>query len=148
MKKYLDLILLGVAAFFSLLMFVFMALPAFVLKSGNLTIKSESLYECMGDSALIVVAFILGILVFLAAACLCALLVLKKLDKVPAPHFIAIGVGVLALVAAILFFIVPSNLTDESQYARIGAGSLLSGLFLLFAAFAACGFGALKLLKK
>jgi len=148
MKKYLDLILLGVAAFFSLLVFVWMALPACVLKTGNVSITSDSLYQCMGDSAVIVVAFILGILAFLAAAGLCALLALGKLNKVPAPHFIAMGVGVLALVAAILFFIVPSNLTDGSQYARLGAGSLLSGLFLLFAAFAACGYGVLKLLKK
>lgn len=145
MKKYLDYILLGVAALFSLLMFVFMALPAFVLKSGNLTVKSDSLYECMGDSALIVIAFILGILVFLAAACLCVCLALGKLNKIPAPHFIAMGVGVLALVAAILFFVVPGSLWEGSN---IGAGSLLSGLFLLFAAFAACGYGALKLLKK
>lgn len=145
MKKYLDYILLGCATLLSGLMLAFMALPAFVLKGGNVTIKSDSLYQCMGDSGLIVAAFILGILVFLAAACLCVCLVLGKLDKVPAPHFIAMGVGVLALVTGILFFVVPSNLWDGSN---IGAGSLLCGLFMIFAALASCAYGALKLLKK
>lgn len=145
MKKYLDYALLGAATLFSLLMFVFMALPAFVLKGGNVTVKSDSLYACMGDSALIVVAFILGILVFLVVCCLCVALVLGMLKKVPHPELIALGAAVLALVAGILFFIVPGQLWDGS---KIGAGSLLCGLFLLFAACSAGCFGTLKVLKK
>lgn len=147
MKKYLDLILLGVATLFSLLIFVWMALPAFALRSGNFVLESDSLYGCMDDKGLIVVAFIFMILVFLVAACLCTLALLKFLGKskleVPYAHFIALGGALFALIACVLYFVVPSTFD-----ANMAAGSLLCGLFSMFAACGLGCFGALKLLKK
>ena len=148
MKKFLDLVLFGAATLFSLLIFVFMALPAFVLKSGSISVSSDSLYECM-EKGVVVVAFIFMILVFLVAACLCTLALLKQLGtckfELPYPHFIALGAALLALVACVLYFVVPAVLWDGSN---IGAGSLLCALMALFAALSLGCFGALKLMKK
>ena len=69
MKKYLDLILLGVAAFFSLLVFVWMALPG--LKE-TLFDTTTNVYNLLDEGAGMVIAFVFMILVFLVSACLCA----------------------------------------------------------------------------
>ena len=146
MKKYLDYILLGAATLFSGLNFAFMALPACALRSGNFVLESDSLYGCMGDSGLIVVAFILILLAFLIALCLCTLTLLKGLKvtkfELPYANIIALGGAVLALVAAIMYFVVPSSFD-----ASMAAGSLLCGLFSLFAACSLGAFVALKLVK-
>ena len=146
MKKYLDLCLLGAATLFSALIFAFMALPAATLKGGNIVIKSDSLYKCL-DEGLVVVSFIFMILALLVAACLCAVALLKTLNKskaeVPYAQFIALGAALLALVACILYFVFPGA-NDLSM----GAGSVLCALCAMFTAFALGAYGALKLLKK
>lgn len=154
MKKYLDLILLGVATLFSLLVFVWMALPALVGDLGILGTGTTNGYKAMEDAGGLVVAFIFMILVFLVAACLCTLALLKSLGKskleVPFAHFIALGAAVLALVAMILFFLTEPICCDGStyDYITLGAGSVLNAISALLAACGLGCFGALKLLKK
>ena len=154
MKKYLDLILLGVAAFFSLMVFVWMALPALVGESVLFGTNAVNGYKAMGEAGGVVVAFIFMILVFLVAACLCTLALLKFLGKskleVPYAHFIALGAAVLALVAMILFFLVEPMYFDGDTFenVKLGAGAVLCAISALFAACGLGCFGALKLLKK
>ena len=78
MKKFLNLIVLGCSELFALLNFAFLAGAAVVVKSGNLVIKSGSLYEALGDYTGTLIAFILFLLAFLAGAFLLCLVVLKK----------------------------------------------------------------------
>ena len=154
MKKYLDLILLGVAAFFSLLVFVWMALPALVGDYGFLGSGTVNGYRVIENAGGVGVAFIFMIIVFLVAACLCTLALLKFLGKskfeLPFAHFIALGAAVLALVAMILFFLVePMYLDGEtSEYVSLGAGAVLCAISALLSAAGLGVFGALKLLKK
>ena len=152
MKKYLDLILLGVAAFFSLLVFVWMALPAVVVNLlGKSTVNG---YRIIEDAGGVGVAFIFMIIVFLVAACLCTLALLKFLGKskfeLPFAHFIALGAAVLALVAMVLFFLVEPMYFDGSTYdnVKLGAGAVLCAISALLSAAGLGCFGALKLLKK
>ena len=148
MKKYLDYILLGCAALFSVLILVWMALPALVANFlGESTVNG---YKVMEEAGGYVVAFIFMILVFLVAGCLCALVALKKLDKVPFAHFIALGAALLALVAMILFFLAEPMYFDgeTSEYVKLGAGAVLCAISALFAACGLGCYGALKLLKK
>lgn len=147
MKKYLDLILLGVAAFFSLLVFVWMALPG--LKE-TLFDTTTNVYNLLDEGAGMVIAFVFMILVFLVSACLCAAALLGKLDKVPFAHFIALGTALFALVAMILFFLTESivNGGNTSEYIKLGAGAVLCAISGLVAACGLCCFGVSKLLKK
>ena len=151
MKKYLDYILLGVAALFSLLIFVWMALPALKETLFDTTING---YKAMEEAGGLVVAFIFMILVFLVAACLCTLALLKFLGKskfeLPFAHFIALGAAVLALVAMVLFFLVEPMYFDGSTYdnVKLGAGAVLCAISALLSAAGLGCFGALKLLKK
>ena len=106
------------------------------------------------DLILLGVAFIFMIIVFLVAACLCTLALLKFLGKskfeLPFAHFIALGAAVLALVAMVLFFLVEPMYFDGSTYdnVKLGAGAVLCAISALLSAAGLGVFGALKLLKK
>ena len=98
----------------------------------------------MGDSAGTLIAFILFLLAFLAGAFLLCLVVLKK--EFEFDFAIAFCAGLLLLVAGILFFCSVSLVGYGNS---LGAGSVLCGLFSIFAALGFCFYGCLagKLIK-
>ena len=143
MKKYLNLIVLGGSLLFTVLIFAFMAGAAVVVKSGNLLIKSDSVYAALGDSTGTLIAFILFLLAFLAGAALLCLAVLKK--DVKFDFAIAFCAGLLLLVAGILFFCGVSFIGGNG----LGAGSVFCGIFAILGALGFCFYGCLvgKLIK-
>lgn len=152
MKKNLDVILLGVAAFFGLMIFVFMALPG--LKAELIGTSTISVYKCMSDGAgVVTVGFIFMIVTFLVAAALLTFKLLAQFGKakieIPCEQWIALGVAVLAFVAFIMFWFVESSLYDgsTSEYIKLGAGSVLCALSSLFAAAGLGLFGFFKIKK-
>lgn len=151
MKKYLDVLLLGVATFFGAMIFVFMALPGLV---GNLTGFTYSLYSLLDDAGGLVVAFIFMILAFLVAACLLTFKLLAKFGKtkieIPFAEFICLGAALLAFVAFILFWFVESMVRNgsTSDLEKLGVGAVLCAISSLFVACGLCCYGLKKFLKK
>ena len=143
MKKFLNLIVLGASLLFAALIFVFMALPAVVAKSGNFVIKGDSIYAYLGESGGTLAAFILFLVAFLAGCCLCVLLLMKK--KFQYDYLLAFLASLLLLVAGVLFFCGVSFIGGNA----LGAGSVLSGIFAILGALCFCCYGALegKLIK-
>lgn len=148
MKKNLELILLGVAAFFGAMIFVFMALPGLVESilgvSGTINV-----YNLLDDAGGIVVAFIFDILAFLVAAGLLALTLLGK-NKVPFAEFICLGAALLAFVAFILFWFTETMYLNgnTSDVYKLGVGAVLCAISSLFVACGLCCYGLKKFLKK
>ena len=151
MKKYLDVLLLGVAAFFGVMIFVFMALPGLVESLFGTTI---SVYKAMSEAGGIVVAFIFMILAFLVAACLLTFKLLAKFGKakieIPFAEYICLCAGLLAFVAFILFWFIESMYFNgsTSDAVSLGAGTVLCALSSLFTACGLCCYGVMKVLKK
>ena len=147
MKKYLNLILLAVPAFFSLMVFVWMALPFLKETLFDNTVNG---YKIMEEAGGIVVAFIFMILVLLISGCILALTCLKMDKKLSFLHFVALAGAILALIAMILFFLTETIYYDgeTSKYVKLSAGAILSAVSALLS-FASLGlYGTLKLLKK
>ncbi len=146
MKKNLELILLGVAAFFGAMIFVFMALPGLVETIFGTT---TNVYNLLDDAGGIVVAFIFDILAFLVAAGLLTLTFLGK-NKVPFAEFICLGAALLAFVAFILFWFTESMALDgnTSEAIKLGVGAVLCAISSLFVACGLCCYGLKKFLKK
>lgn len=146
MKKNLELILLGVAAFFGAMIFVFMALPGLVETIFGTT---TNVYNLLDDAGGIVVAFIFDILAFLVAAGLLTLTLLGK-NKVPFAEFICLGAALLAFVAFILFWFTESMALDgnTSEAIKLGVGAVLCAISSLFVACGLCCYGLKKFLKK
>lgn len=151
MKKYLDVLLLGVAAFFGVMIFVFMALPGLVESLFGTTI---SVYKAMSEAGGIVVAFIFMILAFLVAACLLTFKLLAKFGKakieIPFAEYICLCAGLLAFVAFILFWFIESMYYDGNTLdaIKLGVGSVLCAISSLFTACGLCCYGVMKVLKK
>lgn len=154
MKKYLDVLLLGVAAFFGVMIFVFMALPGIVGNFGILGTSSINVYKSMEEAGGIVVAFIFMILAFLVAACLLTFKLLAKFGKakveIPFAEFICLGAALLAFVAFILYWFIETMYFDgsTSDAFTLGVGTVLCALSGLFVAASLGGYGLLKVLKK
>ena len=141
MKKYLDVLLLGVAAFFGVMIFVFMALPGLV---ETLFGTTTNVYNLLDDAGGIVVAFIFDILAFLVAACLLTFKLLAKFGKtkieIPFAEFICLGAALLAFVAFILFWFTESMALDgnTSEAIKLGVGAVLCAISSLFVACGLC----------
>ena len=151
MKKNLEFILLGVAAFFGVMIFVFMALPGLV---ETLFGSTTSVYKTMSEAGGIVVAFIFMILAFLVAACLLTFKLLAKFGKtkieIPFAEFICLGVALLAFVAFILFWFIETMYFDGNTLdaVKLGVGTVLCALSSLFVAASLGCYGVMKVLKK
>ena len=151
MKKYLDVLLLGVAAFFGVMIFVFMALPGLV---GSLFGSTASVYGLLDDAGGLVVAFIFMIIAFLVAACLLTFKLLAKFGKakieIPFAEYICLCAGLLAFVAFILFWFTESMVGNgsTSDLVKLGVVSVLCALTSLFTACGLCCYGVMKVLKK
>ena len=143
MKKHLNLLVLCGSLLFAVLNFAFLAGAAVVAKSGSIVIKSDSVYACLGDATGTLIAFILFLLGFLAAAALLVLALMKK--NIKFDLIIAFCAGLFLLVAGVLFFCGVSFIGGNG----LGAGSVLCGIFSILAALGMCFYGALagKLIK-
>nr|MCR5422905.1 hypothetical protein [Bacilli bacterium] len=101
MKKYLNLICLGGAAFFLLLNFAFMALTG---ASADVIIGTAkaSIYDMFENSAILVIAMVFVIIALLAIAF--ALLVEFKVFDFKFAGFVLLGAALFALLAGIFYF--------------------------------------------
>ena len=142
MKKYLNLICLGGAAFFLLLNFAFMALTG---ASADVIIGTAkaSIYDMFENSAILVIAMVFVIIALLAIAF--ALLVEFKVFDFKFAGFVLLGAALFALLAGIFYF---CACTGDFDGWSLGIGAVLCGL-LSFLAAAGAGFvGCMKVLKK
>ena len=148
MKKLLDNILLCIASFFGVLLFIFMALP--VLK-GNISGGTVSTYGFLDDGGFLV-AFLFTIISFLVSIFLFLVAMLSSLGKkkmdVPFKEYIALGVALLSLVAFILFLAVPASKMDDYGLISMGAGAILCAISSFIVSASLCYFGLVKVLKK
>ena len=142
MKKYLNTICLGCAAFFLLLNFAFMALPgATVTIFGSK--GTVSIYKMFENSAILVIAMVFVIIALLAIVF--ALLVEFKLFDFKFAGFVLLGAALFALLAGIFYF---CACTGDYDGCDLGIGAVLCGLLSIFAAFGAGFVGCMKVLKK
>lgn len=156
-KKYFEYLLLGGAAFFLLLNFALMAAPGTKVIYGN-NQQVYSVYEWIGGingqvsgDAAAIIGLILTIVLIVCAAGLAAIKFLGiKIDFL---KWIVLGVAVLALVAAIMFFCVKASCDSDykqlcGEYLHLGAGAVFCGIFSLIAAGAFGAYAAKLLLNK
>ena len=142
MKKYLNTICLGCAAFFLLLNFAFMALPgATVTIFGSK--GTVSIYKMFENSAILVIAMVFVIIALLAIVF--ALLVEFKLFDFKFAGFVLLGAALFALLAGIFYF---CACTGDYDGCDLGIGAVLCGLLSIFAAGGAGFVGRMKVLKK
>lgn len=142
MKKYLNLICVGGAAFFLLLNFAFMALPgATVTLFGSK--GTVSIYEMFEHSGILVVAMVFVIIALCAIAF--ALLVEFKVVDFKFAGFVLLGAALFALLAGIFYF---CACTGDYDGCDLGIGAVLCGLLSFFAAGGAGFVGCMKVLKK
>ncbi len=146
MKKFLDEILLGCAAFFAVLTLILMNAPGLTASAFGLTAKS-SVYDLLsvnGDATVgLIFALIFVILVLVASACLLVLKLLKiKFDFAGIAAFAA---AVLSLVAGILYFST-KGLVGASG-ASLGVGAVFCAIFSLINAGVLGFYGFTKLQK-
>lgn len=142
MKKYLNLICLGGAAFFLLLNFAFMALTgAYVTLLGSKV--TETVYGMLENSAILVIAMVFVIIALLSIAF--ALLVEFKVVDFKFAGFVLLGAALFALLAGIFYF---CACTGDYDGATLGIGAVLCGLLSIFAAAGAGFVGCMKVLKK
>lgn len=142
MKKYLNTICLGCAAFFLLLNFAFMALPgATVTIFGSK--GTVSIYKMFENSAILVIAMVFVIIALLAIVF--ALLVEFKLFDFKFAGFVLLGAALFALLAGIFYF---CACTGDYDGCDLGIGAVLCGLLSIFAAGGAGFVGCMKVLKK
>ena len=142
MKKYLNTICLGCAAFFLLLNFAFMALPgATVTIFGSK--GTVSIYKMFENSAILVIAMVFVIIALLAIVF--ALLVEFKLFDFKFAGFVLLGAALFALLAGIFYF---CACTGDYDGCDLGIGAVLCGLLSIFAAGGAGVVGCMKVLKK
>ena len=142
MKKYLNLICVGGAAFFLLLNFAFMALPgATVTLFGSKA--TESIYGMFENSGILVVAMVFVIIALCAIAF--ALLVEFKVVDFKFAGFVLLGAALFALLAGIFYFCACTGNYDGCD---LGIGAVLCGLLSIFAACGAGFVGCMKVLKK
>lgn len=136
MKKYLNELLAGCAAFLCILVLLLMLAPGV-----NITLlgkASYSVYEVMnfGDTfrAGILIALLFVIFSLLGSACLVATKFLKI--KFDFAWIVACVLALFMLVAGILFFCCkPIAGLGGNEYAHLGAGGVLCGIFSILAAF-------------
>ncbi len=142
MKKYLNTICLGCAAFFLLLNFAFMALPGATVTILG-TKGKASIYEMFEHSGILVVAMVFVIIALLAIAF--ALLVEFKLFDFKFAGFVLLGAALFALLAGIFYF---CACTGDYEGFDLGIGAVLCALLSIFAAGGAGFVGCMKVLKK
>ena len=142
MKKYLNLICLGGAAFFLLLNFAFMALPGATADVIIGTAK-PSIYDMFENSAILVIAMVFVIIALLSIAF--ALLVEFKVVDFKFAGFVLLGAALFALLAGIFYF---CACTGDFDGWSLGIGAVLCGLLSIFAAGGAGFVGCMKVLKK
>ena len=147
MKKYLDEILLGCAAFFAALILILMNAPGLTASGFGITVTA-SVYDLVGNgnggdpTVGLVFAVIFVVLALVAAV---ALLVLKLLKvKFGFDGIVALVAAVLMLVAGILYF---STKGLVGSSASLGAGAVLCAIFSLIEAGVFGFYGVLKLNK-
>lgn len=143
-KKNLNLLLCGCALILAILVFPFMA------GTGASWLGFEgSVYELMsaGDgNAVAITALIFNIIVLLGS---CALVVLPMLKKTLGfENIISLGLALIALIAAILFFCIASYYGTKYTKVSLGWGSVLSGIICILQFIALGVNGALSFLKK
>lgn len=130
MKKFLDEILLGCAAFFATLTLILMNAPGLTVSVFGLTAK-YSVYELLnfnGDTTVgLIFALIFVILVLVAAVCLLAVKLLKV--KFGYAGITAFAAAVLSLVAGILYFST-KGLVGVSG-GSLGVGAVFCAIFSL-----------------
>lgn len=142
MKKYLNTICLGCAAFFLLLNFAFMALPGATLTLFG-SKGTVSIYKMFENSAILVIAMVFVIIALLAIVF--ALLVEFKLFDFKFAGFVLLGAALFALLAGIFYF---CACTGDYDGCDLGIGAVLCGLLSIFAAGGAGFVGCMKVLKK
>lgn len=147
-KKNLNLLANGAAAFFSLIALICMAGSGLTAKSGSYKM-TESCFGIISDGygAGLVVCLIIVILLILAAA---ALIVLPIMGKDLAwLKWVALGCAALAFLAFILFLstksiyvgqmardlgVSRSNIRSSAKGTHVGGGAVFAAIFSLFAA--------------
>lgn len=146
MKKYLDLIIAGLAVLFSVLIFATMSADAVTVTIFNKT-DGPSVYEMFTTegikaSAIAITCLVLTIVSVLASAFVVCSLVLKKFENYRS--YISLATAVVLVINGILFFCLA---TGDYKDFDLGAGAILSAIFSLVAALAS-GFAGVKALKK
>ena len=130
MKKYLDLILVGVGAFCSALILILMSAPGISASVFGATV-TESLYGLLDDGVGLIFAMIFVILALVAALCLIALKLLNK--KLGYEALIGLCAAVLSLVAGILYFCT-KPIVGAGSGINLGVGAIFCGIFGLIGA--------------
>lgn len=152
MKKYLDYVLLGASALLGVLTLILMSAPGLTLPTAIGT-GTSSVYKVMGEGSSnggavvgLIFALVFTIAALLVPACLCVLKAMGKKFKYGA--FLAIVAALLAAVAALMFFLTKSMSGYSSIDAvKLGAGSVLCGIFMIINALALCFYGYAQLKK-
>ena len=143
MKKYLDEILLGCAAFFAALTLILMNAPGLTASGWGITVTA-SVYDLVGNNGDttvgLVFAVIFVVLCLVAAACLLVLKLIKF--KFSLSGIVALAAAVLSLIAGILYFCT-KGLVGSS--ASLGAGAVFCGIFSLLNAGVFGFYGVTKL---
>lgn len=145
MKKYLEEILLGCAAFLSALTLILMNAPGLTASGLGLTFQASVYYLVgnNGDTTVgLVFAVIFVVLALVAAVCLLVLKLIKF--KFGYAGIVALAVAALSLIAGILYFCT-KGLVGSS--ASLGAGAVLCGIFSLLSAGVLGFYGVTKLKK-
>lgn len=147
MKKYLDEILLGCAAFFAALTLILMNAPGLTGSADFVIAKvtyNPSVYDLVGNNGDttvgLVFAVIFVVLCLVAAACLLVLKLIKF--KFSLSGIVALAAAVLSLIAGILYFCT-KGLVGSS--ASLGAGAVFCGIFSLLNAGVFGFYGVTKL---
>ena len=147
MKKYLEEILLGCAAFLSALTLILMNAPGLTASGFGITFQ-PSVYDLVGNNSSgdptvgLVFAVIFVVLALVAAVCLLVLKLIKF--KFGYAGIVALAVAALSLIAGILYFCT-KGLVGSS--ASLGAGAVLCGIFSLLNAGVLGFYGVTKLKK-
>ena len=145
MKKYLEEILLGCAAFLSALTLILMNAPGLTASGFGVTVTA-SVYDLVGNNGDttvgLVFAVIFVVLALVAAVCLLVLKLIKF--KFGYAGIVALAVAALSLIAGILYFCT-KGLVGSS--ASLGAGAVLCGIFSLLSAGVLGFYGVTKLKK-
>ncbi len=145
MKKYFNLIVVGLAVLFSVLIFATMAGDGVTVTIFNKT-DGPSVYEMITEKAfsstIATICLILTIVSVLALAVVAGSVVLKKCEKYAS--YISLATAVILLVNGILFFCLA---TGDYKNFDLGVGAIMSAIFSFIAALAS-GIYGIKALKK